>query len=143
MTIKKNMMKNLLKLTKYISILILAIFITTCEDDDDNLPEVIAGFTYTINIDTGTVTFINTSENSGTYIWDFGDGTTSTQINPIKTYENGTYTIVLEAINPAGASNTFEDEITILIPEIATLPISFDGENTSYDAQTFGGASLL
>ena len=58
MTIKKNMMKNLLKLTKYISILILAIFITTCEDDDDNLPEVIAGFTYTINIDTGTVTFI-------------------------------------------------------------------------------------
>ena len=142
MTIKKNMMKKLLKLTKYVSVLILAIFITTCDDDDDNLPEVIAGFTYTINIDTGTVTFINTSENSRTYIWDFGDGTTSTQINPIKTYENGTYTIVLEAINPAGASNTFEDEITILIPEIATLPISFDGENTSYDAETFGGASF-
>ena len=92
-------MKKLLKIAKYISIMFLAVFITGCDDDDDNLPEVIAGFTYTINIDTGTVTFLNTSENSNTYSWDFGDGTSSTQINPIKTYENGTYDIVLEAKN--------------------------------------------
>ncbi len=135
-------MKKLLKKAKQIAILILAISLTGCSNDDVELPKVIAGFTYTVNIDTGTVTFINISENSRTYSWDFGDGTNSVEINPIKTYANGTYTVILEASNPAGASNTFEDEITILIPEIATLPISFDGENTNYNAETFGGASF-
>ncbi len=135
-------MKQLLKKAKQIAILILAISLTGCTNDDVELPKVIAGFTYTVNIDTGTVTFINISENSRTYVWDFGDDTTSTEINPIKTYSNGTYTVTLKAENPAGASDMFEDEITILIPEIATLPITFDGENTNYDAETFGGASF-
>ena len=135
-------MKKLLKKAKQIAILILAISLTGCTNDDVELPKVIAGFTYTVNIDTGTVRFINISENSRIYIWDFGDGTNSTEINPTKTYANGTYTITLTAKNPAGASDTFEDEITILIPEIATLPISFDGENTNYNPETFGGASF-
>ena len=135
-------MKKLLKKAKQLAILILAISLTGCSNDDVELPKVIAGFTYTLNIDTGTVTFINTSEKSRTYKWDFGDGTNSTEINPIKTYANGTYTITLEASNPAGSSDTFEDEITILIPEIATLPITFDGANTNYNAVTFGGASF-
>ena len=136
-------MKQLLKKAKQISILILALSLISCNNDDDaNLPEVVAGFTYTLNIDTGTVTFINISESSRTYLWAFGDGTNSTEINPIKTYANGTYTVSLKASNVAGASDTFEDEITILIPEIATLPITFDGENTNYNAETFGGASF-
>jgi len=135
-------MKKLLKRVKQITILILTLSISGCEDNDVELPKVIAGFTYTVNTDTGTVTFINISENSRTYSWDFGDGSNSTEINPIKTYENGVYTITLEATNPAGASDMFEDEITISIPEIATLPISFDGENTNYNAETFGGASF-
>ncbi|MCJ7757176.1 MAG: PKD domain-containing protein, partial [Gillisia sp.] len=135
-------MKQFLKNAKAITILILMLSLTGCDNDDDNLPEVIAGFTHTINADTGTVTFINTSVNSKNYFWTFGDETSSTEINPVKTYPNGTYTIVLKASNVAGASNTFEDEITILIPEIATLPITFDGENTKYDAGVFGGASF-
>ncbi len=135
-------MKKLLKKAKQIAILILAISLTGCSNDDVELPKVIAGFTYTVNIDTGTVTFINVSENSRTYTWDFGDGTNSTEINPVKTYPNGTYAITLTAKNPSGASDIFEDEITILIPEIATLPITFDGANTNYNAVTFGGASF-
>ena len=136
-------MKKLLKKAKQISILILALSLTGCTNDDVELPKVVAGFTYTVNIDTGTVTFINISEASRTYVWEFGDGTSSTEINPIKTYPNGTYTVILKAINPAGASDTFEDEITISIPEIATLPITFDGANTNYNAVTFGGVSFV
>ena len=135
-------MKKLIKISKKISILILAISFFGCTNDDVELPKVIAGFTYTLNIDTGTVTFINISENSRSYVWNFGDGNSSTEINPIKTYENGTYKVTLKASNAAGASNIIEDEITILIPEIATLPITFDGENTNYKAVTFGGASF-
>jgi hypothetical protein len=135
-------MKKIIQTLKYISVLVLALSFTNCEDDDVVLPSVEAGFTYTLNIDTGTVTFINISENANNYEWDFGDGTTSTEINPVKIYSNGTYTVVLKAKNVSGASDTFESEITILIPEIATLPISFDGENTTYDATTFNGAAF-
>jgi len=135
-------MKNLMRLFKQISILALAITFLGCTDDDAVLPKIVAGFTYTLNSDTGTVTFINISENANKYQWDFGDGSNSTLINPVKTYENGTYTVSLLARNVAGASATFEDEITILIPEVATLPITFDGANTNYDPETFGGASF-
>ncbi len=135
-------MKTFVKIIKHISILFMALVLVGCEDDDAVLPKVEAGYTYTVNIDTGVVTFINISENGNTYEWNFGDGETSTLINPVKAYENGTYTVTLNAMNVAGASDTFEDQITILIPEIATIPISFDGENTQYNASTFGGAAF-
>ena len=142
LTNKKKIMKQFLKRAKQISILFLAISLIGCEDDDVVLPKVVAGFTYTLNADTGTVIFINISENGNTYEWNFGDESTSTEINPVKTYPNGTYTITLKAKNSSGASDTFSDDITILIPEKATLPITFDGENTKYDAEVFGGAAF-
>ena len=60
-------MKNFMQTIKYITILILSLSFLGCEDDDAVLPQVVAGFTYTLNIDTGVVTFINTSENGNTY----------------------------------------------------------------------------
>lgn len=55
------------------------------------------------------VTFNNLSGNgANAYIWDFGDGTTSTLTNPTKVYANsGNYTITLIAIqNPQGCRDT-------------------------------------
>ena len=44
------------------------------------------------------VNFSNQSFNAGTYVWDFGDGTTSTALNPSHTYQNpGQYTVSLIA----------------------------------------------
>lgn len=62
-----------------------------------------AGFTYTINSNTKTVTFTNTSTGTGTYsLWYFGDNTSSTQTNPVKTYSNyGTYYVCLYAHDSA------------------------------------------
>jgi len=137
-------MKQLLKNAKnIIAILILAITLNGCENtNDDNLPEVIAGFTHTINEISGTVTFINTTTDATKYVWDFGDGTTSTEINPIKSYASGTYTITLRAFNVSGASDTYEDTITILRKGPATLPINFDEANVIYNVTSFNGASF-
>ena len=135
-------MKNLFKILKKVSLLILAISFMGCDDDEAVLPQLTAGFTHTINADTGTVTFINTSVNASTYAWDFGDESTSTLINPVNVYANGTYLVVLKSSNVAGAYDIFSDEITINIPEIATLPITFDGVNTNYDATVFDGTSF-
>lgn len=112
------------------------------EDDDEQLPEVVARFTQTVEVETGTVTFINASENADNYAWDFGDSTTSTEINPIKVYANGTYTVRLTATNVAGGSDTFDDTFTIAIPEQVALPATFDDPNTIYEPSTFGGASF-
>jgi hypothetical protein len=47
-----------------------------------------------------TTTFTNTSTNSTSYLWDFGDGFTSTEANPTHTYGfPGVYTISLSATN--------------------------------------------
>lgn len=136
-------MKIFIRNAKMIAFAIMAITFWACSDDDDeNLPEVVAGFTQTINQNTGTVTFINTSENATSFSWDFGDGNSSTEINPIQSYVNGTYTVTLTATNVAGGSGTFEDTFTILIPESISLPVTFDVDNVNYDVTTFGGASF-
>jgi PKD repeat protein len=107
-------MKQFLKKAKAIvAILILTLCFSGCENSDDNLPVITAGFTHTINPYTGTVTFINTSSDVKYYLWTFGDGTTSTEINPTKTYVDGNYTVVLEIKNVAGASDSYEDTIII------------------------------
>jgi len=55
-----------------------------------------------------TVKFTDQSSNLPTsWLWDFGDGTTSTAQNPTHTYSNtGTYTVTLTAINMAGNNTT-------------------------------------
>jgi len=59
-----------------------------------------ADFTYAIN--GRKLTFGNLSS-TGTYSWNFGDGTTSTEMNPTHTYDkNGTYTICLTVTNDCG-----------------------------------------
>ena len=125
-------MKDLFKTLKKVSLLILAISFIGCDDDEAFLPQLTAGFTHTINANTGTVTFINTSTNASTYDWDFGDEVnTSRLINPVNVYENGTYLVVLKAYNVAGAYDTFSDEITINVSEVVGTCDSETAESLS------------
>ena len=136
-------MKQLITRTGIICLLVITVAFLGCEDDDDNnLPQVVASFAQTINEDTGRVSFINLSENADSYTWDFGDGTTSTEINPVKTYPTGNYTVILTAKNGAGAEGTFEDEIRINIPLPITFPVNFDDANVNYEVSVFNGATF-
>lgn len=93
------------------------IFFVGCKDEGD-LSEVTAGFSYTFNDKTGTATFANTSTNATIYLWEFGDGETSTETNPVNTYAPGTYFVSLTASNSQGASDVFID--TLFYGGIAT-----------------------
>jgi len=67
-------------------------------------PSVVAGFSSTTN--GAIVSFSNSSSNATSFLWDFGDGTTSTQPNPAHTYSNdGAYNVTLTVTGPCGASN--------------------------------------
>ncbi len=137
-------MKELIERTKILWLFVIAISFVSCENDDDAvLPELVASFAHTINEDTGAVSFINLSENADTYSWDFGDGTSSTEINPIRSFPTGTYTIKLSAANAAGASGSFEDQIVINIPLPINIPVTFDDPNVNYEVSTFNGASFM
>jgi hypothetical protein len=135
-------MKNLTKGINLFALVIMAFAFFGCEDDDVAIPKLEVIFTKTINQDTGTVTFINASSNAESFNWDFGDGTGSTEINPVKVYENGTYTVVLTGTSNSGATESYEDVITIQVPEQIQLPISFDNPLVSYEATTFGGTAF-
>ncbi|MEU8301541.1 PQQ-dependent sugar dehydrogenase [Micromonospora sp. NPDC048909] len=63
------------------------------------------------------------------YLWTFGDGTTSTAANPTKTYTaNGTYTPTLRVTDPTGLSATASLVITVgnAAPTV-TLTVPTDG----------------
>ena len=52
-----------------------------------------------------TVTFTNTSEYADSYSWDFGDGNSSSDPNPVHTYANaGVYDVKLTATNAVGST---------------------------------------
>ena len=53
--------------------------------------------------------------NAITYLWDFGDGSTSTEANPIYTYASaGIYTVTLTVTDTYGASNANATTATII-----------------------------
>ncbi|NTW32894.1 MAG: PKD domain-containing protein, partial [Bacteroidetes bacterium] len=59
-----------------------------------------AGFIYTIDTGINQVNFINKSRYSENYLWDFGDGSTSTVENPMHNYlSDGSYLITLTTSN--------------------------------------------
>ena len=78
---------------------------TLCNTSDTNtltlhVFETLAQASFTANWDTCSLPFqvflANQSVNATSFVWGFGDGTTSTQANPTKVYSNeGTYTIFL------------------------------------------------
>jgi len=68
------------------------------------------------------VSFTNTGSTSGSFLWNFGDGTTSTQQSPSHTYSSlGEYDVTLIVSNGFGCTDTlFEEELIHASNEIAT-----------------------
>jgi len=87
------------------------------------------------------VAFINNSSNSTTYFWDFGDGMTSSQVNPYHIYSvPGVYEVVLITISPDGCMDTTFALINIIeglqIPNVFTP--NGDGYNDIFQVLTSG-----
>ena len=70
-----------------------------------------------------TVNFQNTTTGTGnlSFLWSFGDGTTSTDLNPTKTYNTaGTYTVRLIATNETGCKDTIIKSNFIRVGSVRT-----------------------
>ncbi len=80
------------------------------EDYIEVLARPSADFEYTVEDE--TVTFVNLSQNADSYLWDFDDGNTSTEENPVHTYTDGlnSHNVTLTVYSQCG-----EVEKTVLI----------------------------
>jgi gliding motility-associated-like protein len=74
------------------------------------------------------VTFTNGSLNGFSYLWDFGDGTTSTEQNPVHTYASGVYDVSLTVTSSEGcvSSVLFPGYIEVLPVPIADASVLED-----------------
>jgi hypothetical protein len=70
------------------------------------------------------------------YVWNFGDGTSSTDMNPFKTYSNaGTYTVTLTATNTYG-SDVSSKSVTVVAPFVPQINAQVLSEgNGAYEKQ--------
>lgn len=96
-----------------------------------------------------TVSFANTSAGATTSFWNFGDGSTSTVVNPTHIYTTpGVYTVSLVSANATGCTDTLirSQYIDISQPQItisnlpkkgcAPLPVAFSATISSNDPVT-------
>lgn len=94
----------------------LVLFALACGDENPVAPEPVACFSYTPEtaIKAGDeITFTNCSENATAYSWDFGDGNTSIEENPVHTYiQEGTYTVTLTSTGD-GEENIITKDVII------------------------------
>jgi PKD repeat protein len=94
-----------------------------------------AEFTATNNMGSAPLraSFTDTSVGTGagsSYLWNFGDGTTSTDRNPTHTYSTtGTYTVALTVTNPCGATDSI---LKAGYVSVGTVPVAdFEGTPTA------------
>ena len=73
---------------------------------------------FTFNQNYNNINFVNSSQNATSYLWDFDDSNTSTDINPAHTYTTvGDFIVTLTATNSCG-NNITTDTVNITVVNI-------------------------
>jgi gliding motility-associated-like protein len=108
---------------------------TTCNKVDTSAyftitvyPIPTANFTWNPNppIENTITNFTNLSIGATRYLWDFGDGETSTTVNPSHQFNaTDTFNVVLVVFNDADCADTFKAEVPILIRPLLDVPNAF------------------
>ncbi|MCE2787499.1 MAG: PKD domain-containing protein [Sphingobacteriales bacterium] len=93
------------------------------------------------------IQFSSTSSKATSYLWNFGDGTTSTAANPLKVYSTaGTFSVTL-TINGGVSTKTISNFITILpyrgIPYLLANGGNFEVNPTDFAPETVSGTAFV
>ncbi len=122
--------------------------IISCGDDDKPAPLAVAAFDYDATTDVIgqaplNVQFTNNSENGETYSWDFGDGSSSTEEEPLHIYsQGGIYTVVLTVTNSDGVESADEAELELASPLVGTWVLDSAAAATIDTLETLGAIEV-
>jgi len=132
----------------YIITAFLSLALFSCQNDDDSTPpQSQAQFTASATVVKigEEIQFTNSSENATAFQWSFGDGTTSTQVAPRKSYQSSDVFLVTLVSTGAGGSTISTMEITVTPASsftvenedalLASVPVQFT--NTSVGATSY------
>ncbi|WP_179352929.1 PKD domain-containing protein [Winogradskyella vidalii] len=132
-------MKNIRKLRIYVSqklmatlLLVACVTIVSCDpsiealefelpeaNSQEDLTPPSAEFLASVGGDYLTYTFSNLSISATSYLWDYGDGNTSTDVDGENTFpDEGTYTVTLTATDNLGVSSSYSEEVVVEEPEV-------------------------
>ncbi|MCM4155490.1 PKD domain-containing protein [Gramella sp. AN32] len=76
-----------------------------------------------------TFNFANLSNSATDYLWDFGNGDTSTELDPSYTFpDEGVYTVSLTVSDKLGVTSTFTSDILVEKPPVPAAITPFIGE---------------
>ncbi len=98
-----------------------------------------------VNATSDPVTCVNLSTGATSYIWDFGDGTGSTDVSPTHVYQTqGQYQITLIAINGFGCRDTFNlpTQITVEAATEIEVPNAFTPNESGGNGGGYDPADL-
>lgn len=90
----------------------------------------------TLNPETPITALSNASTGATNYVWDFGDGTTSTSTSPVHEYAvgaSGVYTVVLTATDDGGCEDQATAVITIDEELLYYIPNTFTPNDNEYN----------
>lgn len=116
--------------------LLALLVVTSCKDDDDDpvAPDPIASFQYEVSqTNFLEVMFSNFSQNAASYSWNFGDGNSSTEKDPVHTYAAaGDYSVVLTVTNADGKTAQRSETVSLMDPDEALARLAGTTSKTWY-----------
>lgn len=135
---------------------LIAIDTSTCNKRDTSAyftitvyPIPTANFSWSPNppIENTITQFINLSVGANRYLWEFGDGESSTLVNPSHQYNaTGTYAATLYAFNVADCVDSITLDVPIIIKPLLDVPNAFTpgrfGKNSIIKVEGFGIGTL-
>ena len=139
-------MKNLKLYIGYLGLILFSLSQWSCEDNESGVDLIGLEARFISEVTARTVVFTNVSNDATSYLWDFGDNTTSTAANPTKVFDNGTFTVTLTAFDEQGDTASFEQTYTIncetdenIDPAANNLNWTFLNSNGNSAFDAFGG----
>ncbi|MFY0254681.1 PKD domain-containing protein [Chitinophaga sp. 30R24] len=96
-------------------------------------------------IENTPVQFVNMSVGADHYLWNFGDGDTTSAVNPTHQYlKSGSYNVCLTSGNIEGCTATACKEVSAIVVPLFDIPNAFapNGKNNMFLVKSFGATKF-
>ncbi|HEY5748503.1 MAG TPA: PKD domain-containing protein [Chryseolinea sp.] len=129
------------KIYAYLTLFLMFACVLSCKDEDAPAPQAAATFTAdktTAQVDE-TIQFTNTSQNATAFKWSFGDGTTSKEVSPKKSFQSsGTFLVSLVSTGEGGSTIS---NLTVTVVPSAAFTVAGEDNLTAFTPIQFTNLS--